>query len=542
MKKIICLFIFILPVIISSQEKSFLLTTAEKSNYESTATYNDVIEFINLLKEISTDIKTETIAESVEGRKIPLLILANPMPSSSIDLKNDKRIKIYIQGNIHAGEVEGKESSLMLARDILLDRKEILNDVILFICPIFNPDGNEKMSPENRRYQNGPKNGVGLRYNGKNLDLNRDAMKVETPEVKGLLENVLNKYDPAILVDIHTTNGSYREEPVSFTWMMNPAGDTTLIAYMRDKMMPQVSKTLKDKYNTQNVFYGEFIDQRDPSKGWISYAYEPRYITNYVGLRNRLSILNENYVYSDFKSRVIGSYNLLWSIIDYSIKNKKEIIELLKSTDDKTIVRGKNPSEQDSLALDSSVRATKNPITINTFELELKKDESGREQLFKTDIKKQVTVPYLADYVPSRNTKIPFAYLITNKDPDIISLLKSHGIVIEELIEEKEFTVETYKINDLKPETRLNQGHYNNDVKGEFVKDTITFPTGTLVVRTAQPLANVAIFLLEPESDDGLLHWNYFDNYLVPQWGRGFLPYPVYKLNEKRELPVKIIN
>ncbi len=542
MKKILCLFIFILPVIISSQEKRSLLTTAEKSNYESTATYSNVIEFIDLLKEISTDIKIETIAESVEGRKIPLLILANPMPSSSIDLKNDKRIKIYIQGNIHAGEVEGKESSLMLARDILINRKEVLNDVILLICPIFNPDGNEKISPENRQYQNGPKNGVGLRYNGKNLDLNRDAMKVETPEVKGLLENVLNKYDPAILVDIHTTNGSYREEPVSFTWMMNPAGDTTLIAYMRDKMMTQVSKTLKDKYNTQNVFYGEFIDQRDPSKGWISYAYEPRYITNYIGLRNRLSILNENYVYSDFKSRVLGSYNLLWSIIDYSIKNKKEIIELLKSTDEKTIVRGENPSEQDSLALDSSVRATKSPITINTFELELKKDESGRERLFKTDIKKQVTVPYLADYVPSRNTKIPFAYLITNKDPDIISLLKSHGIVIEELIEEKEFTVETYKINDLKPETRLNQGHYNNDVKGEFVKNTITFSTGTLVVRTAQPLANVAIFLLEPESDDGLLHWNYFDNYLVPQWGRGFLPYPVYKLNEKKVLPLKIIN
>lgn len=172
----------------------------------------------------------------------------------------------------------------------------------------------------------------------------------------------------------------------------------------------------------------------------------------------------------------------------------------------------------------------------------MKKDESGRERLFKTDIKKQVTVPYLADYVPSRNTKIPFAYLITIKDPDIISLLKSHGIVIEELIEEKEFTVETYKINDLKPESRLNQGHYNNDVKGEFVKDTITFSAGTFVVRTTQSLANVAVLLLEPESKDGLLYWNFFDNYIVPQWGNRFLPYPVYKLNERKALPLKIIN
>ncbi|MEW6194960.1 MAG: M14 family metallopeptidase [Bacteroidota bacterium] len=519
-----------LPIIIFSQNRQNLLTTAERSNFESTATYKDVDDFIYQLKKQFDNVKVETIAESVEGRKIPLVILADPMFNSSNGLLNDDRTKIYIQGNIHAGEVEGKESSLMFARDILIDRKEILKDVVLIICPIFNADGNEKISPINRPYQNGPKNGVGLRYNGKNLDLNRDAMKVETPEVKGLLENVLNKYDPEILVDIHTTNGSYREEPVSFTWMMNPAGDTTLIAYMRDKMMPAVSKTLKEKYNTFNVFYGEFVDQRDPSNGWISYAYEPRYITNYIGLRNRLAILNENYVYSDFKARVWGSYNLLWSIIDYAVKNKRQIKELLKEADAQTISRGLNPTEKDSFALDSQVRPTNSPITINTYELETKIDEKGRERLVKTDNKKIVTVPYLADYLPTRKTRIPFAYLLTNKDPDVVTLLKSHGIKIEELTKQTELTVETYKIDNLRPEERLNQGHYNNEISGEFVTEKKTFAAGTLVIRTAQPLANVAMFLLEPESDDGLLHWNYFDNYLVPQWGNGYLPYPVYKL------------
>ncbi len=541
MNKIICLIIVALPLITFSQDKLNLLTTAERSNFESTATYKDVNDFIHQLKNRFDNVKIETIAESVEGRKIPLVILANPMPNSTNDLLNDGRIKIYIQGNIHAGEVEGKESSLMFARDILIDRNEILNDVVLLICPIFNADGNEKISPKNRPYQNGPENGVGLRYNGKNLDLNRDAIKVETPEVKGLLENVLNKYDPAILVDIHTTNGSYREEPVSFTWMMNPGGDTTLIAYMRDKMMPQVSETLKEKYSTQNVFYGEFVDQRDPSKGWISYAYEPRYITNYIGLRNRLSILNENYVYSDFKSRVWGSYNLLWSIVDYAVKNKNEIKKLLKEADARTITRGLNPAEKDSLALDSQVYPTNSPITINTYELETKIDENERERLVKTDIKKIVTVPYLANYLPTRKTRIPYAYLLTNYDPDVITLLKSHGIKIDKLTKETELTVETYKINNLKPEERLNQGHYNNEINGEFITGEKTFAAGTLVIHTAQPLANVAMFLLEPESDDGLLHWNYFDNYLVPQWGNGYLPYPVYKVNEKINLHIQSV-
>ncbi|MDP3446390.1 MAG: M14 family metallopeptidase, partial [Ignavibacteria bacterium] len=279
-----------------AQDIKSIKTIAELSNYESTSTYNDVIHFISILKKQSNLVQIENIATTVEGHEIPLVIIADPMPKDLNKIKLDPRIKVYIQGNIHAGEVEGKEALLMFARDILNGNKELLKDVILLLCPIFNADGNEPISPKNRTNQNGPKNGVGIRYNGQNLDLNRDAMKLESQEVQGLVKNVLNKYDPAVFLDCHTTNGSYHEEPVTFVWQMNCNGDTSLISYMQDKMMPDVSSTLSKKYNTLNCFYGEFIDQRDYSKGWISYAFEPRYIVNYVGLRNRLAILNENYV------------------------------------------------------------------------------------------------------------------------------------------------------------------------------------------------------------------------------------------------------
>ncbi|MBE3086869.1 MAG: hypothetical protein IMZ64_11710, partial [Bacteroidetes bacterium] len=83
---------------------------------------------------------------------------------------------------------------------------------------------------------------------------------------------------------------------------------------------------------------------------------------------------------------------------------------------------------------------------------------------------------------------------------------------------------------------RLNQGHYTNTIKGRYLKETIDFPAGTIVVRTAQPLANVAAYLLEPQSNDGMMTWNFFDRYLVPQWGSGYYPFPVYKVMEKIEL------
>jgi hypothetical protein len=530
-------FICFLITSVLGQNNTVLLTTAESSNFESTSTYTDVMNFITQLKNKSPLVRLESIAKTIEGRDVPLMIIGNPLPKSPKDLINDKRIVIYIQANIHGGEIEGKEAVQMLARDILSkNTSDYLKDVVLLICPIFNIDGNEKISTNNRRNQNGPKNGVGDRYNGQNLDLNRDAMKVETPEVRGMITNVLNKWDPAILLDLHTTNGSYHTEPLTYTWMMNGNTERVLINYMRDKMMPLVKENLKKNYNQPNIFYGEFRDMRDPQKGWDSYAFEPRYIVNYLGLRNRLAILNENYVYADFKTRVFGCYNLLKAVLDYTVSNKEEIKKLLKETDKKIIARGLNPTEKDSFAVEFINNPTPALERIETYELEQYKDSSGRHRLRPIDKTKTVTVPYYADYFPKRNVKFPFAYIISVKDPDVISLLKTHGIKIEQLSKAATLEVQSIKTKELKGAQRLNQGHYNNSIKVEYINETKEFPKGTLVVRTAQPLANVAAYLLEPETDDGLLFWNFWDKYLVTQWGRGFLPYPVSKVIYKTEI------
>ncbi|MBM4172022.1 MAG: hypothetical protein FJ214_09165 [Ignavibacteria bacterium] len=532
---LLALFCFLFTSV-SGQNNTTLLTTAESSHFESTSTYADVMEFITELKNISPHIRLEYIAKSIEGRDVPLMIIGNPLPKNFQELNNDRRIVIYIQANIHGGEIEGKEAVQMLARDILSNSSsDYLKDIVLLICPIFNIDGNEKINTNNRRNQSGPKNGVGDRYNGQNLDLNRDAMKVETPEVYGMITNVLNKWDPAIMLDLHTTNGSYHTEPLTYTWMMNGNTERVLVNYMRDTMMPSLKNSLATKYKTPNVFYGEFKDMREPQKGWDSYAFEPRYIVNYIGLRNRLAILNENYVYADFKTRINGSYNLLKAVLDYAVFNKEEIKKLLVEADKKVIARGLNPTEKDSFAVEFVNNPTPVPETIEIYELEPYKDANGRDRLRPTDKTKTVTVPYYADYFPKRNIKFPFAYIITVKDPEVISLLKTHGIKIEQLSKSKTLDVQSIKTKELKGAQRLNQGHYNNSIKVEYVNETKEFPKGTLVVKTAQPLANVAAYLLEPETDDGLLFWNFWDKYLVTQWGGGYLPYPVSKIINKTD-------
>jgi len=518
------------------------LTVAESSGFESTSTEKDVNDFIQSITKHSSVVRVETIAVSTEGRPIQLLVIADPMPKTTQKLASDKRVVLYIQANIHAGEVEGKEASLMFARDLISGmKKEVLKNVIILICPNFNPDGNEAISTKNRTHQNGPKNGVGLRSNGQMLDINRDGIKLETPEMNGLVKNVFLKWDPQVTVDCHTTNGSYHEEPVTFSWMMSPAGDRSLTKYMEKQMMPAVANILRNQYKVENCFYGEFIDMKYPEKGWEEYASEPRYMTNYIGVRNRLSILNENYVYADYKSRVLGCYGLLQSIADYCTTNAKEIKQIVSESDRKTIARGENPLPVDSFPIEYIGKPIQEKVTIKTYEVDEVIDANGNKSYKKTDRKKTVQVPYIAHYEATKSVKFPFAYLVAISDPQAISLMQRHGIQVHKLNKPQAFDVLSFKITDLQADKRLNQGHFTQTISGNWEAQRKEFKSGTFVIRTSQPLANLAAYMLEPQSNDGLLTWNFMDRYLLPQWGQGFNPYPIYKIVDATEINDTVI-
>jgi len=508
------------------------LTVAESSGFKATSRHADVLAFIKELERRSPLIRVERLCVSTEGRDVPLIILGNPLPASPQALRRDKRGVIYIQANIHAGEVEGKEASLMLARDIVLAEKpSYLDRLVILIAPIFNADGNDKISPENRRHQPGPEQGVGVRPNGQNLDLNRDSMKLESPELQGLVENVLVRWDPLLLVDCHTTNGSYHEELVTYSWGVNPNGDSGIIAYQRDKMMPEIETILEQKYKTLAVGYGSFRDYKDPEKGWETLEPQPRYVTNYIGLRNRLSILDENYVYADFKTRVMGNYSFLQAILDYCYAHLEEITGLVAEADKKTVLKGLNPSEKDVFSVEFDLKPLKNPVTVHAYEVEIVEQGQGqRPQVRKTDQVKTHTIPYFSDYTGKRGVRFPYAYILGAPDQEIVAKLLQHGVVVEKLTEAVTLEVESFKLKEIKASEIAFQGHHLNQVKGDYITEKREFPAGTFLVPTAQPLGNLTACLLEPESDDGLVVWNFFDRYLVPQWSRELQPYPVHRL------------
>jgi len=518
------------------------LTVAESSQFKATSRYADVINFIQNLEQQSNRLRVEKLCLSSEGRYVPLLIIGDPPPSSPLDLKGDDRAVIYIEANIHAGEVEAKEASLMLARDIVLAKRlPYLDKLVILMAPIFNADGNEKISPENRRNQHGPEEGVGVRYNGQYLDLNRDAMKLETPEVRGLVQNVLCRWDPVLFFDGHTHNGSYHREPVTYVWGLNPNGDSSIIAYLRDEMMSAISHILKKKYKILSIPHGDFMDVKNPDKGWQTLGPQPRYITNYIGLRNRLAILNENYPYTDFKTRVYGCYHFLKSILDYCSAHKNEIKKLIAQADRKTILRGLNPSPKDTFAVKYDLKPMAKKLTILGYEMKVTKKSGNWPQVKIIDKKRTYHPPYYCNYIAKRTVQFPYAYLIPFSFPEVKEKLLQHGIVVERLTRSVTLEVQSFKIKEIKSQDRIYQGHRLNTVKGEYRLENKEFPAGTLFIGTAQPLANVIAYLLEPESDDGFFVWNFFDRYLVPEWGRGYRDYPVYKLLHPTFLAKKVI-
>ena len=513
------------------------LTVAEASGFSRTSLHADVLEFASELQRLSPLVRVETMATSTEGKPMPLIVIGDPVPASPLDLRYDDRAVVYIQANIHAGEVEGKEAALMLARDIVRGvTRDYLDRLVILVCPNFNPDGNDKISTENRTNQIGPEGGVGIRYNGQNLDLNRDGMKLESPEAAGLVENVFLRWDPVFFLDSHTHNGSYHQEPVTWTWGLNPNGDPGIFSYMADVVLPEITRRTREDYGLLTIPHGDFINANDPGAGWIPLGPQPRYLSNYVGLRNRLSVLNEQYPYVDFETRVTGAYNLFQTFLDYLYDNKEEVVTLVQRADRRIMERGRSPTPGD-FAVEFDARAIDFRITIEGYEMEVTQGAGGRARARPTEtLRTYSDVPYLADWAPTRTVPWPNGYLMTVQDQGAIQKLLQHGIAVERLTQPATLTVDQFNVAEVTGAPRLNQGHYTTAVSGDYSTVEMEFPIGTYYVSTAQSLGSLAVSLLEPESDDGLVYWNFFDRYLATQWSSAPQVYPVFKLRTPENL------
>ncbi len=487
-----------------------LQTVAERSDYRATARYDDVTAWCRDFAKATPNAYLTDMGRSSEGRSIPLLIVADPPVKTAAQAASSGKLICLLLGNIHAGEVCGKEALPMLLRDVFgVAHPALLKDLILAVAPIYNTDGNERVSKTNRPGQVGPEEGMGQRANARGLDLNRDFIKLEAPETRGLVR-FLNEWNPHLFIDTHTTDGSYHRYIVTYEGPKNPAGDPNIMGFMRQTFFPEVSASFEKQTGQKSFYYGNF--NRDRTQ-WTSYPAEGRYGTTYVGLRNRLSILSEAYSHAPYKDRVLATRDFVLECLRTAESHKADIVKLLAQARP-TAGRGRGAvesSETVSVPIRSRAKAAAKSATVLGF---VERDENGRR--VKTDTPKEYPLQLMNEFEGTESVTRPAAYLIPATCSEAIATLQRHGLDLQELREDIELDLEVYKIDALEKSPRRSEGHNMMELTVSSRREARMVPAGTVMVRTAQPLGTLAVYLLEPRSEDSLAAWNFFDAELKP--------------------------
>jgi len=529
-------------------------TRAERTGWRETSRHADVLAFIQELAPKTDLVKVDSMGASGEGQDMPVLVVSGSRTFTPEEAHRKKKTVVLVIANIHAGEVEGKEACLMLARDLALGkRRAFLDELVLVLVPNYNPDGNDRIDRKNRALdlknlegQIGPEGGVGTRYTGQGINLNRDYMKMEAVESRHL-SKLFGAWRPHLTVDCHTTDGSVHGYALTYdTSHTVESGPREPILYVRDEMLPEISRRLEKRTGHRTFFYGNWRDQDDPTKGWETYSPLPRYGSHYRGLTGRMDILLEAYSYIDFKTRGDVTYHMLLEIFEVAHENAAKIRRLVERAERDTVERGKAPPPDDRVGVNYGAAGRDpngqllyrypayplgDPVDIVGWDLESHQSRAipGRK------LTKWRAINY-ARFVPEISVRRPFAYVIPADRSRIAGHLRLHNVVVEELTADFATRGESYVVLGRESTYSPDVGHEQRFETVFWVRaerGDVKAKKGDFVVRTAQPLANVAIYLLEPQSDDGVARWNFLDDLKAGD------VYPVRRILEPSELPIR---
>jgi len=476
-------------------------TRAEVTKYEETSLHHHVMEFLAAL-----DAKDDprfhltSFGTSPQGRALPLVVLSAQGFKTPTQSRAAGIPVVLIINGIHAGEVEGKEACLMLMRDILNNvHGHLVEKMTLVIVPLFNPDGNDAISPENRRLnlpklegQIGPKK-VGTRVNGIGVNLNRDYMRQQAEEMRLLQSKVVQVWEPELTIDTHSTNGSVHRYEMTYDIPHTVAsGRPEPIAFMRERVMPAVSKAMLANHQLLAGWYGNFVeDERsmdartdaDPTssvrEGWMTYPHNPRFGSNYRGLSNRLDLLLECYSYLSFPERVRTTAATILEALTWVAAHPDDVMQVVAASQ----------APRDQIAVRYKLDTFADPIEIET-----------RHPRRLDGAHTTIRIPYFGNFVGTTIVDRPPGYIVPAA---MAEHLRRHGVASEPVSGERDVEVATVVGFDTEGGRKILEASEVGDLAVTWKRAARTVPPGSHFVRTDNPQAAVTVYLCEPESDDG---------------------------------------
>jgi murein tripeptide amidase MpaA len=503
-----------------------LLTTGEKSDWNQTAPYAEAVDLSRRLERASRFVKVLDIGTTPEGRGMVALIVSRDRAFTPESAAKTGKTVIMIQSGIHAGEIEGKDTVLMLVRDMTVSRRFAawLDHAIFVIIPVFNVDGHEYVSPFHRPSQNGPQS-TGLRATAQRLNLNRDYIKADTPEMRAWL-HIFNTWMPDFLIDNHVTDGSDMQYDVTWDMARNqdiaePAG-----AWVREKFIPELDKRMAADGHLVAP-YGALRNVGDKREFFME-VFSPRYSHLYAAVQNRPSLLVETHSLKAAKTRAWANYDIMRHAIDTILLDPEGLRRAVREADREMAGRaGKRSAAPVYLA--GKVSEKSRPLVYHALKTEQYKSEvtganviryTGQPDDLDTRIHDQIDTTVEA--------QMPLGYLVPAAWKQVADLLAVHGVEMERTAKPLEQEFETYRFTGTRFATTAVEGHVAVDFQPHLVIERVLIPAGSYWVPLGQRRSRLILSMLEPQAPDSLARWGLMNSVFEGRGGLGeYLSEPI---------------
>ncbi len=489
-----------------------LLIRPERTGWYETSRYDDVMGFLDALVPTDARMHRSFYGYSAEGRQLPLVVWGDVADASPESVVASGKVRVWVQANIHAGEVCGKEAVLRLLRELAMgEHAAWADDVVLLFAPIHNADGNERVRLDNRPGQLGPLGGMGQRPNADGLDLNRDQVKLASPEARAFVR-ALQDYEPHVVMDLHTTNGSFHGYHLTYAPGLHPGSPASVTDLLRSRLLPDVTQSLEAEDELFVYHYGNFNGfRRLPNQGdpvWNTFDWRPRFATNYAGLRGHLAILSEAYSYLSFAQRVHATERFVERVIDWTAAHPDDVRAAFDAGRAKESHSASDRLAPPHMILDAvlSPGATR-PILVGAVDT-LRHPATGESVYRRRDAVTPTPMRDQTLFEPLTRASLPLAYLVPDTLAAAIERIQAHGLTLETLPPAcSQVTALRFALTRVDVSERPFQDVREVAVEGDWSRVVVPARGLRMVRLRDQVDARLGGLLLHPLSADGLFNW-----------------------------------
>lgn len=498
--------LYVIPARAVSVDTSFT-TPFERSKGTQTATYAEMLNFYKRLAAASPTISSIELGITDIGYPLKGIMYSADGKFNKDDWKKEGKVVILINNDIHPGEPDGVDATMLLLRNAVTGKIAIPPNVVLAVIPMYNIGGALNRNSTSRANQDGPES-YGFRGNARNLDLNRDFTKCDAAETI-CFEELFARLNPDILIDNHVSDGAdYQHVMTLLATQHDKLGGATG-AYMYSTLTPLIYKDMKSKGYDLVPYVNHF--DKTPEKGWTAFYESPRFASGYAALYSTFAYVPETHMLKPFKDRVNATYALMESFIKIASANAKEIKEARES--DRKALMSKT-----EFALEWKVDTTRcDSIVFKGYEASYPASKvSGLPRLYYDHNKPFTrTIPFYDHFIPVKTVTAPKAYIIPRAWVPVISCLRSNGVRIVRFEEDTMLTVTAYHIDNYESSPRPYEKHYlHKNIQVTQTATNMKFSEGDYIVWLNQPAKRYLVETLEPTAPDGFFAWNFFDGVL----------------------------